>query len=472
MNSDSVNSDSINSDSVNSDSINSDSINSDSVNSGSVNPSGLDRDVQTAAQEARAGFQPWLFFFIASAFYFYEFFARVAPGVLKSDIRSVTGASEGEFGLAMGMYFLAYAPAQLIVGRMLDRFGTRVVVAPAAIIVALGCLLLASTDSIVLMGVGRFLQGLGSSVAYLGVVYLALVWFPPHRHGIIPGITVAMGTLGGCTAQYPLAIASQDWGWHVPLFLCTAVGIAIAMLLWCLLPRRPEWFIQLMREDGYEPELPEPMIPMVLRIASNRQLWLISLAAAGLYLPISVIGDLWGVTFLEVETGLATKWASLATTLVFVGFAVGGVGVGHLADRLGCRKILFVGCGVASCCTATLLMLAGVEPTWLTIVLLAVLGVTVGGQSLAFVMTADFAARHTRGIQLAFVNFIVMMLPVVVQPGVGYLAGLGVPENGTPDATQELRGYALVVGLMVIGTLIACFVKETVPRRDMDSQRA
>ncbi len=39
-------------------------------------------------------------------------------------------------------------------------------------------------------------------------------------------------------------------------------------------------------------------------------------------------------------------------------------------------------------------------------------------------MTADLAARHRRGIQLAFVNFIVMMLPVVVQPGVGYLAGL------------------------------------------------
>ena len=68
----------------------------------------------------------------SSGFYFYEFFARVAPGVLKSDIRGVTGASEGEFGLAMGMYFLAYAPAQLVVGRMLDRFGTRVVVAPAA----------------------------------------------------------------------------------------------------------------------------------------------------------------------------------------------------------------------------------------------------------------------------------------------------------------------------------------------------
>lgn len=434
----------------------------------SVNAGSAQSDACKAAQQARTGLQPWLFFFVASAFYFYEFFARVAPGVLKSDIRSVTGASEGEFGLAMGMYFLAYAPAQLIVGRMLDRFGTRVVVAPAAIIVALGCLLLASTDSIFLMGVGRLLQGLGSSVGYLGVVYLALVWFPPHRHGIIPGITVAMGTLGGCTAQYPLAIASQEWGWHVPLFLCTAIGVVIAMLLWCLLPRRPEWFIDLMREDGYEPDLPEPMVSMIFRIASNRQLWLISLAAAGLYLPISVIGDLWGVTFLEIETGLATKWASLATTLVFVGFAIGGVGVGHLADRLGRRKVLFVGCGIASCCIAATLMLAGVEPTWLTIVLLAALGLTVGGQSLAFVMTADFAARHTRGVQLAFVNFIVMMLPVVVQPSVGYLAGLGVAENATPDAAQEIRGYALVVVLMIVGTVIACFVKETAHQREID----
>ena len=101
------------------------------MNADSLNADRVESDAYTDAQEARTGFQPWLFFFVASAFYFYEFFARVAPGVLKSDIRSVTGASEGEFGLAMGMYFLAYAPAQLVVGRMLDRFGTRVVVAPA-----------------------------------------------------------------------------------------------------------------------------------------------------------------------------------------------------------------------------------------------------------------------------------------------------------------------------------------------------
>ncbi|KZR77808.1 Major Facilitator Superfamily protein [Prochlorococcus marinus str. MIT 1323] len=72
----------------------------------------------------------------------------------------VTGSSQGEFGLAMGMYFLAYAPSQLLVGRLFDRFGVRAVVAPAALVVALGCLLFASTNNVVVLGLGRLIQGL------------------------------------------------------------------------------------------------------------------------------------------------------------------------------------------------------------------------------------------------------------------------------------------------------------------------
>ena len=70
--------------------------------------------------------------------------AHVAPGVLKSDVLHLTVASEGELGVAIGLLFclrvgsFAYALVQLIVGRMLVRLGTWVVVAVAAILVALG----------------------------------------------------------------------------------------------------------------------------------------------------------------------------------------------------------------------------------------------------------------------------------------------------------------------------------------------
>ncbi|MFP8880792.1 MAG: MFS transporter, partial [Myxococcota bacterium] len=220
------------------------------------------------------------------------------------------------------------------------------------------------------------------------------------------------------------------------------------------------------KEDGFDPDLPEPFHKTLGRIAKDRELWVVSLAAAGLYLPISVIGDLWGVTFLQIETGLTTQWASLATTMVFIGFALGGVGFGHLADRLGRRKVLFVGCAVASSLVAVSLLFVGIEPMWLTIVLLGVLGFTTGGQALAFVMTADVAARHTRGIKLAFVNFVVMILPVAAQPGVGLIADIGITGKALPSGVQELRGYGLVVALMLVGTAIAFFVRETHPRRD------
>jgi MFS family permease len=99
-------------------------------------------------------------------------------------------------------------------------------------------------------------------------------------------------------------------------------------------------------------------------------------------------------------------------------------------------------------------------------VLIALLGFTTGGQCLAFVMAADTAARHSRGLRLAFVNFIVMLLPVAAQPGVGFLADYGVQDGATPSQGEELRGFGLVVALIVVGTLISFFVKDTTPRED------
>lgn len=81
-------------------------------------------------------------------------------------------------------------------------------------------------------------------------------------------------------------------------------------------------------------------------------------------------------------------------------------------------------------------------------------------------MTADNAARHNRGMKLAFVNFVVMLLPVVAQPSVGFLADIGVARTGLPSAVQELRGYGLVVALTIVGTVITFFVRETTPRED------
>ncbi len=416
------------------------------------------------AKRAREGWRPWMLFGIASLFYFYEFFARVAPGVLQGELTKVSSASDGAFGFAMSLYFLAYAPAQLLVGRLLDRHGVRAVAAPASLLVALGCLLLATTDNLIVMGLGRFLQGLGSSVAYLGVIYLSLIWLPPQRHGMVPGMVTAVGTLGAATAQLPLLMISERFGWRMPLMACTVAGVIVALLIWSYLPKRPSWFVEMMKEDGFDPKSPEPMGLQLNRILHKRNLWILGLAAAGIYLPVSVIGDLWGVSFFSIETGLPTDQASLITTLVFIGFALGGVVAGHWSDRLSRRKILFTSGAISASFMALLLCFTNQLPNVIVALLVTGLGLAAGSQVLAFVMVADTAKRHNRAITLAFVNFIVMFFPVIVQPMVGYISQWGLPAGTLPSSLQELKGYAVVVVGMVIAAGLSFLVEDTQPR--------
>ena len=81
-------------------------------------------------------------------------------------------------------------------------------------------------------------------------------------------------------------------------------------------------------------------------------------------------------------------------------------------------------------------------------------------------MTADVAKRHNRAVKLAFVNFVVMVLPVFIQPAVGFLAQVGVAKGLVPSPGQVLQGYGLVVVLMFISTGLSLCVKDTKPRKE------
>ncbi|KZR77809.1 Major Facilitator Superfamily protein [Prochlorococcus marinus str. MIT 1323] len=117
---------------------------------------------------------------------------------------------------------------------------------------------------------------------------------------------------------------------------------------------------------------------------------------------------------MHIHSDLSTGLSSLLTTLIFIGFAAGGIATGHLSDRLKRRKILFVTGAILSSVIAVAIALTNSAPLWWNAMLMIALGLTTGSQLLAFMMTADVAKRHNRAVKLAFVNFVVMVLPVFI----------------------------------------------------------
>ena len=63
-------------------------------------------------------------------------------------------------------------------------------------------------------------------------------------------------------------------------------------------------------------------------------------------------------------------------------------------------------------------------------------------------------------------NFVVMVLPILIQHAVGFLSQIGLTANMAPSPIQELRGNGLKVVLMLLAIRRTVLVRDTKPRKN------
>ena len=295
--------------------------------------------VRQLATEARRGLKPWMYWIVAASFYLYEFFARVAPGVIEGTLQKEFSVDAAEVGLLMGLYYLSYAPMQLVVGMALDRFGSRRLLAAAALTAGLGCLVFATARSTAGLAGGRLLLGVGSAFAYVGAVYVATVWFPRSKLALIMGMTAALGTLGAALGEAPLEEAVRAFGWREAMYVAAIGGLVIGVLVYIVVPRRPGWFLKMAELE--KKEASKTMFRGLVEVVSSGQTWLVAIISLLTYLPLSAFGALWGDSYLMASTGASEEAAAWTMSMLFFGFALGGPVLGHLLpprDSLQARR--------------------------------------------------------------------------------------------------------------------------------------
>ena len=127
----------------------------------------------------RGKWYAWNFWGVVAIFTLYEFFIRVTPNANLDDLQKDLDATPGSIATAMSVYLWVYAPMQLLVGVLFDRYGTKYIVSTAAMICGVGCIIFSQADGLVAAGIGRGFIGVGSAFAFVGAVYVATVWFSP-----------------------------------------------------------------------------------------------------------------------------------------------------------------------------------------------------------------------------------------------------------------------------------------------------
>ena len=357
----------------------------------------------------------WTAFWIASVFFLFEFVSRVEPSLSADAIAKHYDLTDTGFGTLASLFFWIYAPMQIVVGLLLDRYGARRFILLGSFACAAGVLMFATTSNVEVAGLGRLLTGFGASFAFVSALWLVNHWFAPERFALLAGAVNAVGMLGTAIGAVALSGLIERFGWH-DIFVATgAVGLLIflAALVFLREPASPADTATMAPAEHIQQALSD--------VLGNGRTWAIAIIGLLYYMPVNVYGGLWGTTELVRDHPISQVAAETAVSMIFWGMAVGSVAGGWLSDRLGHRKwLVFSGAVLTGLAYAGALFLRG---TAITEGMLLFAGGFFGGlQMLTFAMAKEGQENRLVGTVVAFVNMIGIGGALVFQPLVGYLA--------------------------------------------------
>src|SRR5882762_10375765 len=176
-----------------------------------VSPPGLDAPVNRAAPTAgtgslgaRIGRLRWsicaLLFFATTI----NYIDRQVLGILSKDLQVALHWNEIDYGNIVAAFNAAYALGLLVVGRLIDRFGTKIGYAGALVIWSVAAMSHALARSAFGFGVARAALGVGESGNFPAAIKTTAEWFPRKERALATGIFNAGSNVGAIVA--PLAV--------------------------------------------------------------------------------------------------------------------------------------------------------------------------------------------------------------------------------------------------------------------------
>ncbi|MDR1433463.1 MAG: MFS transporter [Puniceicoccales bacterium] len=410
--------------------------------------------------EKKGGKLAWFAWIAAVVFYLYEYLVRVAPSVMESELAKQFSASAATMGMGVATYYFIYAPLQLFAGIMFDKFGGRTILVPASIIVVVGCLVpIIPSNSLICVAAGRTLAGIGSSFAFIGVMYLASVWFYDHRLAFLSGLATSFGIFGALLGQRPLSFFVDHIGWKMSFVLMAIVGVIVTMLLSSHIPDTPHWELEKRAAISDAPSI-KNFLSGLISVCKNRQTWIIGAVGACLYAPLVIFGDLWGVRYVETSFAASKAKAAEAVAMLYIGWLVGGPLVGLLSDIVKCRrKLLIGGCFLSTILFAAALLLP-IKTIFTFGVFLFLAGVCSSPEVICFVASLESNAAEAKGSAVAVVNMIVMLVGGLFQPIVGWLMELNFSHTAHGVSHEAFRNALLTMPILTfVGMMLALSIK-------------
>ena len=369
---------------------------------------------------------------------FYSFGIFFKP--ILTDFGWTRAMTAGAFSLATIIQGIVAIP----VGRLTDRYGSRMVITLCGFLLGLGYLLMSHTNSIwqlyLFYGV---IMGISMGGYFVSLVSTTARWFVKRR-GLMTGIVVAGIGLGAIIVP-PLAnwlISSYDW--RMSYRIMGGTVLVIVVLAAQFLRRKPDQVGQTLagQEEIQEPKstLPNGKVSFKMAIRT-KQLWM----ACAMFFCFGFCLFSIMVHIAPHATDLEISPANAASILSIIGISsiVGKVGMGHVTDRIGSRLSWVIGFIIMA---IALFWLTVAGEVWMFYAFAIIFGFAYGGcVSAEAPLIAELFGLSSHGVLLGLGSFI-FTIGAAIGP---LLAGYIYDVSSTYQQAFLICGMVSILGLIL-----------------------
>jgi ACS family hexuronate transporter-like MFS transporter len=260
---------------------------------------------------------------------------RWVVSILKTTLQHDFGWSEINYSDLVIAFQLAYAVGLLVVGRFIDRVGTRLGYAIIMVFWSLASMAHAVASSFSSFLFARLSLGIGESGVFPASIKAVAEWFPARERALATGIFNAGTNVGVVLAGLSVPWITLHFGWRWTFVIIGSLGFAW-LALWLLLYQKPEDHPRCSKAEleYIRGDTPQPIEKIKwLRLLPYRQTWAF---ASGKFLtdPIWWFYLFWVPDFLERRYGLHLAQIGLPVVVIYLISDVGSVAGGWLSSFL------------------------------------------------------------------------------------------------------------------------------------------
>jgi MFS family permease len=328
---------------------------------------------------------------------------RGSYGVFFKPFTDDFGWSRALIAGAFSLSSLVQGASSIFMGGLTDRFGPRLVLSLCGFLMGTGLVLMHFVDSVwqlYLFYVVIFGTGMGG--IYAPQVSTIARWFVKRRN-LMTGLLMAGGGLGGFVAPPVITWLVYTYSWR-DAFLYVGIFVFVLVVFFSqFLKRDPSKTGQISygEENRKKNETHSSGLSLKQALRTGR-FWLFALAVFSFGFSLVVV--MVHIVPFAIDRGISPASAATVLACMHGGMAVGSIGIGLIADKIGSRRVLIV---CFCLLTVVALFLLPVIPAWLMAIFVIIL--SVGGGGIAVIestMVDELFGMKSHGVILGAIVFI------------------------------------------------------------------